>query len=121
MKSFTLVATALVLSGSIFSVATAAPRSDVPTAVVRFGDLDVTREAGKEALYRRLAGAARTVCLPLDAGEPWARVRAAAGHSACVNQAVFGAVAKINLPDFADYVAARLAKPADTTIQLAAR
>src|ERR1700733_14336418 len=40
MKSFTLVATALVLSGSIFSVAKAAPPSDAPTVVVKFGDLD---------------------------------------------------------------------------------
>jgi hypothetical protein len=47
MKKFALITTALVLSGSIFSIAQAAPPSDVPTAVVKFGDLDTTGSAGK--------------------------------------------------------------------------
>jgi hypothetical protein len=47
MKSFTFIATALVLSGPILSVAKAAPPSDVATAVVKFDDLDANRPAGK--------------------------------------------------------------------------
>jgi UrcA family protein len=66
MKSITLITTALIISGSFLSVAEAAPPSDVPTAVVKFRDLDTTRPAGKEELYRRLTRAARAVCSPVD-------------------------------------------------------
>jgi UrcA family protein len=119
MKTFALITTALALSGSMLSVAQAASPSDVPTAVVKFADLDTTRAEGKEALYRRLHQAARSVCSSLDPSGSVARL--APLYKACIDQAVSGAVAKINRPDFADYVAARTAKPARAGIQLAAR
>jgi UrcA family protein len=121
MKKFTLITTALVLSGSFLSVANASTPSDVPTAVVKFGDLDATRLAGKEELYRRLTGAAHSVCRSLDPSVSGARLQGIAPYKACIDQAISGAVAKINLPEFADYVASRTQKPAVTVIQLAAR
>jgi UrcA family protein len=120
MKSITLITTAFLLSGSILSVVQAAPPSDVPTAVVKFGDLDANRPAGKEELYRRLSRAARSVCRSLDPNESGAtNLHLIPLYKTCIDQAVSGAVAQINRPDFADYVAARIATPGRAGIQLA--
>jgi UrcA family protein len=121
MKSFTLITTALVLSGSILSIGHAAPPSAVPTTVVKFGDLNTTGPAGKEELYRRLTRAARSVCRSLDPFESGAKLQLAPLYNACIDQAVSGAVARINRPEFTDYVASRTQKPSSTGIQLAAR
>ena len=45
----------------------AAPSKDVRTEVVRFADLDLTRPAGAQELYRRIEHAARDVCESLGA------------------------------------------------------
>jgi UrcA family protein len=121
MKTFTLITTALALSGSILSIAHAAPPSDVPTATVNFGDLDTTRPAGEEELYRRVSRAAKVVCRSLDPSVSAAKLLAAPAYQACIDQAVAGAVVKINRPDFSNYVASRMPKPASTGIQLSAR
>jgi UrcA family protein len=121
MKTITLITTALILSGSILSVTKAAAPSDVPTAVVKFGDLETTGSAGKEELYRRLTRAARSVCRSLDPSESGAKMLVTPLYKACIDQAVSGAVAKINRPDFTDYVASRMPKPVSAGIQLAAR
>jgi UrcA family protein len=122
MKSITLIATALVLSGSILTVANAAPPSNAPTAVVKFGDLDANRPAGKEELYRRLTRAAHAVCRSLDPYESGAtNFQLIPIYKACIDQAVSDAVAKINLPEFTDYAASRTQKSASTGMQLAAR
>jgi UrcA family protein len=121
MKSFTLIATALVLGGSIFSVAKATTPSDVPTAVVKFGDLDATRPAGEEELYRRVTRAAHSVCRSLDPSESGVKLQLIPLYKACIDQAVSGAVARINRPEFTDYVASRTPKAAHVGIQLAAR
>jgi UrcA family protein len=121
MKAITLITAALVLSGSILSVAKASPPSDVPTVVVKFGDLDTTRPGGKEALYRRLTQAARTVCGGLDPTESAATLMVTPAYRACIGQAISGAVAKINLPEFTDYVAMRTQKPIGTDVRMATR
>ncbi len=121
MKTFTALTTALVLTGSILSVANAAPPSDVPTTVVRFGDLDATRPAGKEELYRRLTRAARVVCHSLDPSERPANLRLTSLYKACIDNALFGAVAQINRPEFTDYVAAQRPKVAKANLLLADR
>ncbi len=121
MKTFTLITTALVLSGSILSIGHAAPPSDVPTTVVKFGDLNTTGPAGKEELYRRLTRAAHSVCRSLDPSDSAVKLQLTPLYKACIDQAVSGAVAKINLPEFTDYVASRRPKPVSTGIQLAAR
>ena len=121
MKTITLITTALILSGSIISAAKAASPSDVPSAVVKFGDIDTNRSAGKEELYRRLTQAARGVCRSLDPSESGLKLALTTKYKACIDQAMSSAVAKINRPDFSDYVASRLAKATNTGIQLAAR
>jgi UrcA family protein len=121
MKTFSLIATTLFLSGSILSVVQAASPSDVPTALVKFGDLDVTRPAGKEELYRRLTRAAHSVCRSLDPSESAAKVQLTPLYKACLDQAVSGAVSQINRPEFTEYVASRMPMPDHAGIQLAAR
>ena len=121
MKSFILITAAVVFSGSILT-ANADSQSDVPTAIVKFADLDANRTAGKEELYRRLTRAAIGVCSPLDASElVAAKLQLSSLHKACIDQAVIGAVAKINRPDFTEYAASRMNKPAHVGMQLAAR
>jgi UrcA family protein len=120
MKTFTLITSALFLSGSILSVAAAAPPSDVPTAVVKFGELDTTRTAGKEELYRRLSRAADAVCSPLE-GVFGSRALVTPQYKACMNQALSGAVAQINRADFTDYVAMRTQKSVGAATRLATR
>jgi UrcA family protein len=120
MKTFTLITTALFLSASILSVTEAAPPSDVPTAVVKFGDLDTTRPAGKEELYRRLSRAAQAVCSPLE-GAFGSRALVTPQYEACINQALAGAVAQFNRPDFTAYVATRTQRSVGLDTRLATR
>jgi UrcA family protein len=121
MKTFILITTALFLSGSILSVAQAAPLSDVPAAVVKFGDVDVTRPAGKQELYRRLTRAAHSVCRSLDPSESGMKLQLTPLYRACLDQAMAGAVSQINRPEFTEYVASRMPKTDHAGIQLAAR
>jgi len=44
----------------------AATSNDVRTETVKFADLDLTRPAGAQELYRRIQQAARDVCQPND-------------------------------------------------------
>ena len=120
MKTITLITTALLLCGSILSAAKAAPPSDVPTAVVKFGDLDTTHPAGKDELYRRLRRAAQDVCSPLQ-GAFGSRALVTPQYEACIDQALSAAVARVNRPDFTDYVATRTGKPAGGVTRLATR
>jgi UrcA family protein len=77
----------------------AAAPADVPSVVVRFADLDLSRSEGAKVLYQRLNSAAETVCAPYDAGEI-ARHR---NFTACVRTAVATAVAKVNRPALTEY------------------
>jgi UrcA family protein len=121
MKKFTLITTALVLVGSIFTVAEASPPSDLPTSVVKFGDLDTTHAAGQEQLYRRVTRAAQAVCRPLDPSNSGSRLALISLHRACVDKALADAVVKINLPEFTDYVASRMPNSTGPGIRVAAR
>ena len=120
MKTFTLITTTLVLCGSLLSIAKAAPHADIPTAVVKFGDLDTMHPAGKKELYRRLSRAAREVCSSLE-GTSGSRPFPAPQYEACIDRALSGAVAQINRPDFTDYVATRTQKSVGVDTRLAAR
>jgi UrcA family protein len=120
MKNFTLITTTLVLCGSFLSIAKAAPHADVPTAVVKVGDLDTTGLAGKKELYRRLSRASRAVCSSLE-DQSGSNARIAHLYEACIDQAISGAVAQINRADFTNYVASLTHKPDSTETRLAAR
>ena len=67
-----------------------APSNDVRTELVRFGDLDLSRPAGVQALYRRIQEAARDVCEP--EGD------ALGGNRECRSSAIARAVAQVGAP-----------------------
>jgi UrcA family protein len=91
--------------------ANAGSPQDVPSVVVPFGDLDLSRSEGATVLYRRLRSAAETVCAPLDD-------RGVARHmsfKACVQSAISAAVAKVNRTALTAYYEARASRGNATT------
>ena len=89
---------ALVLGCGAVSVA--ADNSDVPQAVVKFGDLNLSNPRGAATLYNRITAAAHTVCTPFESRDLAARARLAV----CVHKAITDAVTKVGQPElFAIY------------------
>jgi len=87
-----------------FQSAHAAPLQNVPSVVVHFADLDLSRSEGATVLYQRLKGAAKTVCAPLDD-------RNLARHQsfeACMQNAISTAVAKVDEPALTAYYEAKM-------------
>ena len=82
-----LAATAPAWSGTLDSNAT-------KTEKVSYADLDLSRPEGAKALYRRIQGAARSVC----GGEPALDLGQRRIWQDCYNNAVADAVAKVNNP-----------------------
>jgi UrcA family protein len=76
---------------------------DSPSLVVQYADLDVSHSAGATALYRRLKGAAETVCAPFDGRDLASRTT----FNACVQSALATAVAKVNQPALTSYYKAK--------------
>lgn len=97
----TMMMSALALG---YQLANAAPpQDDVPSMVVRFGDLDLTRSDGIAALYGRLKNAAETVCAPQDAADlPSKRL-----FETCWTDALSRAVLKVNRASLTAYYCAR--------------
>jgi UrcA family protein len=56
------VLAAAVLAGPLGVAHAAAPQQELPTAVVSYGDLNLSSTDGTYALYHRIAAAARQVC-----------------------------------------------------------
>ena len=97
-----------------FQSAYAAPPESVPSIVVHFADLDLSRSEGAAVLYQRLNGAAETVCAPLD-GRHLGRHMS---FKACVQAAISAALAKVDQRALAAYYEAK-ANPRNATIQIA--
>jgi UrcA family protein len=73
----------------------AAPATDqVPAIVVSYADLDVSKPAGIETLYRRIDYAARQVCAPLAGRD----IRRTFLWRECRSEAMAAAVSTINRP-----------------------
>jgi UrcA family protein len=90
----TLVGALALYTMSPSGLAAAAPDDRVRQEIVRFGDLDLTRPADAQELYRRIRHAARTVCEPIgQGGSPLAL-----SDRSCVVQAIARAVAEVNSP-----------------------
>jgi UrcA family protein len=81
---------ALALGSGAMSIAAA--EDDVPQAIVKFGDLQLSNPQGAATLYRRISSAAATVCRAQDDGSLGARIRM---HS-CVHKAIADAVSKVD-------------------------
>ena len=105
----TLATLTIALSLSVIGAAHASS-ANPPTAVVRYDDLDVSTTRGSAALLGRLQSAARLVCSDFEYlggnDRPLSlRVALPELHEECLHQAVDGAVATINRPEFSAYVA----------------
>jgi UrcA family protein len=74
--------------------------------VVEFGDLDLTRNAGAQTLYKRLRIAAREVCKP-EVERYF--VKAWKGYNKCVNDSVATAVATVDSETLRAYAATQMA------------
>ena len=97
-----------------FQSAYAAPPENVPSIVVHFADLDLSRSEGARVLYQRLKGAAETVCAPLDDRDLARRM----SFKACVQNAISTAVAKVNQPTLTAYYETKT-NGRNATIQIA--
>ncbi len=79
-------------AASLCAVQTAGAAIDsMPTRIVSYADLDISKPAGAKALYRRIAAAAQQVCV-LDIKD----LGAAQRDRACIQQAVDTAVKGVN-------------------------
>lgn len=94
----TLIATALVsaLASSVAAVS-AADNSDVPQAVVKFGDLNISNPQDAAKLYSRIAAAAYALCRPFDIDNR--NLGAQARLKACVHKAIADAVTRVGQPE----------------------
>lgn len=73
-------------------------------ALVRFADLDVTRDSGVSILYGRLQRGARLVCEPLHRKD----VQRAQAFDHCVTDAMSRAVTEVAQPTLTTYYRARV-------------
>ena len=99
-----LIETAIlsVLASSLATICTAADSSDVPQALVKFGDLNLSSPQGAAKLYSRIAAAADEVCRPFDINSR--NLQSRARLDACVHKAIAGAVTAVGRPElFAIY------------------
>jgi UrcA family protein len=96
------------------AVSIAADRSDVPQAVVKFGDLNLSNQQGAATLYNRIADAAHEVCKSFDTD-----IRDLASHAqldACVHRAIADAVTKVGQPELIAVYNARNRQPQPITV-----
>ncbi|MCB1624593.1 MAG: UrcA family protein [Pseudomonadales bacterium] len=100
MKNATLQNSTLaaVLATLTLSIATTTAHADSqinipPTVTVSYADLDLSKPAGAETLYGRIAGAARSVC-PYNLRD----LREVAAGRACMRTAIAKAVADVDKP-----------------------
>ena len=78
---------ALALSG----LATAGTPKDIPSVVVKYGDLSLSSKAGIASLHSRIRSAAENVCSPLDSRVLGLREQ----YERCVSDAVTQSVAAV--------------------------
>jgi UrcA family protein len=83
-----------VLALSCGALSIAADNSDVPQAVVKFSDLNVSSAQGAAVLYSRIAAAANQVCKAFDSKDLGSRSR----RDACVHKAITDAVVNVGQP-----------------------
>jgi UrcA family protein len=91
-----------ILSGATSLAAAATPTSDLAAVVVRYADLDLTTEQGARTLYRRIVGAAETVCPRADIRD----LGRSAQARSCREQAIAHAVQYVSSSQLAAVYAA---------------
>ncbi|WP_417819104.1 UrcA family protein [Tritonibacter scottomollicae] len=101
-------AAAIALTATGFSVSANAQNRTVRTAVVNYGDLDLTSEDGRSTLQGRLKGAVRKVCGGYDSKS----LVDAQDHGVCIEEASASAQrASVTI-----MAAAKSGKPVETTM-----
>ena len=80
-----------------------------PFRIVKFGDLDLHRDAGVAALYSRIKSAAREVCEPMDAAT---MVLLRLRHD-CRQDSIARAIDEVNSPALTSYYWAKTKAIAD--------
>jgi UrcA family protein len=105
------------LALSYAAVSTAADGSDVPQAIVKFADLNLSTQQGAAALYGRIAAASDKVCsaYAVDNRNLGAKMRA----NACVRKAIAEAVTKVGQPELFAIYSAKNAPPVVNTVAIA--
>jgi UrcA family protein len=90
------------------------PQDNAPSVVVRFADLDLTHSDGVAVLYRRLKGAAESVCAAQNGRDLGSQTR----YKTCWESALGTAVAKVDQPALTAIYRAHF-KGRNATIQVA--
>ena len=99
------------------AVCVASDSGDVPHAVVKFGDLNLSSPDGATKLYGRIKGAAKDVCGSFDTN---ARdLTDLAAVNTCIHNAVRDAVARVNQPALSAIYNARNGDPLPITVATA--
>jgi len=80
---------------------------DLPTRVVRYGDLDLTGKAGAAVLFARIRHAALQVCEPLSQVASPSIIEV--NH--CISKAIDRAVNDVDAPLLTDYYRTTLYRP----------
>jgi UrcA family protein len=103
VKGFTRIGilTLAACGATVLNPAAAAVAGDVPSANVRYGDLDLNTMKGVAALYRRLRLAADGVCSSLNSRDVLQKQR----FDQCRSTALANGVAKVNNPSLTEYYA----------------
>jgi UrcA family protein len=111
-----LYATTIVcaVASSLTAVCAAADSSDIPSAVVKFADLNLSNPEGVTALYRRINAAARDVCKGYD-------IRSGSythpgSADPCVRKAIQDAVNKVGHPALSAMYNAKHPQPVPITV-----
>jgi UrcA family protein len=91
----TLTLTSLLGVGAAIGAASAAQAHEMPDVTVSYRDLNLSRSADVQVLYRRLERAASSVCMQVPA---WELSRHLA-YSRCYNSALDSAVLAVRSPE----------------------
>ena len=117
MKSVTPYVLIAMLAGSLYSAAVAAADADdgVRHRIVKFGELDLTRNPGIAVLYARIKAAARAVCEPeVDLG-----TSSVLAERQCRARAMSGAIGTVNVPMLTSYYREQSGMSNDPSLRLA--
>ncbi len=116
MKKIVTLASIVALGFAVSNVSNAANSDAQPveSLTVQYGDLDLNKPQGVDALLKRIKSAAKDVCSEFEGRTQ----REKQLHSQCVDQAVSTAVARVNRPALSQYLAERSSKEGKVSMPL---
>jgi UrcA family protein len=111
-----LIAMAIVstFASSFAAVCAAADRIETVSAVVKYGDLNISNPEGAAALYRRIVAAARNLCGPYDVDTR--DLVAGARMERCAHKAIADAVTKVGQSELFAVYNAKNREPLPITV-----